>query len=245
MDGIGTLINTGAVLAGSCIGIFLKNGIKKATQDILMQTCGVAVIFIGIAGTLKEMLQVVDGVIQIQGTMLMIFSLVIGGLVGQLLNIEKRLDGLGDRIKKAVKAKEDHGFVEGFVNTSLIICVGAMAIVGSIQDGLSGDFSMLAAKSILDFVIVIVFASAYGVGVLFSAFAIFIYQGSITLITILIGPILGDALIAQISFIGSVLIFCVGINIAFGKRLNVGNMLPALLGPVVYEIFFTLTKLYS
>ncbi|MBN2221921.1 MAG: DUF554 domain-containing protein [Vallitaleaceae bacterium] len=243
MIGIGTLINTAAVLVGSAIGVFLKNGIKKATQDILMQTCGVAVIFIGISGTLKEMLQVVDGKIQIQGTMLMIFSLVIGGFVGQLLNIEKRLDGLGDKIKKAVKADDDHRFVEGFVNTSLIICVGAMAIVGAIQDGLSGDYSMLAAKSILDFVIVIVFASAYGVGVLFSAFAIFFYQGSITLLTVLIGPILGGTLISQVSFIGSALIFCVGVNIAFGKRLNVGNMLPALLGPVVYEIFVSVTKI--
>jgi len=242
MVGLGTLLNTGAVLAGSAIGIFLKNGIKKATQDILMQTCGVAVIFIGIAGTLREMLHVVDGAIQVQGTMLMIFSLVIGGFVGQLLNIEKGLDGLGDKIKKAVKQDEDHRFVDGFVNTSLIICVGAMAIVGSIQDGLSGDYSMLAAKSILDFVIVIVFASAYGLGVLFSAFAIFFYQGSITLITVLIGPILGDVLISQISFIGSVLIFCVGINIAFGKRLNVGNMLPALLGPVVYQLFMSLVN---
>lgn len=242
MVGVGTLINTGAVLAGSGIGIFLKNGIKQGTQDILMQTCGVSVIFIGIAGTLQEMLQVVNGEIQIQGTMLMIFSLVIGGLIGQLMNIEKGLDSLGDRIKKAAKVKDDHGFVEGFVNTSLIICVGAMAIVGSIQDGLSGDFSMLAAKSILDFVIVIVFASAYGLGVMFSAFAIFVYQGSITLLTVLIGPILGDVLISQISFIGSVLIFCVGINIAFGKRLNVGNMLPALGGPIVYNLFVTLTK---
>jgi len=242
MVGLGTLLNTGAVLAGSAIGIFLKNGIKKATQDILMQTCGVAVIFIGISGTLREMLHVVDGAIQVQGTMLMIFSLVIGGFVGQLLNIEKGLDGLGDKIKKVVKQDEDHRFVDGFVNTSLIICVGAMAIVGSIQDGLSGDYSMLAAKSILDFVIVIVFASAYGLGVLFSAFAIFFYQGSITLITVLIGPILGDVLISQISFIGSVLIFCVGINIAFGKRLNVGNMLPALLGPVVYQLFMSLVN---
>lgn len=242
MVGIGTLLNTAAVLAGSAVGIFLKNGIKKATQDILMQTCGVAVIFIGITGALREMLQVVDGKIQVQGTMLMIFSLVIGGLVGQLLDIEKSLDGLGARIKRAVKADEDHRFVEGFVNTSLIICVGAMAIVGAIQDGLSGDYSMLAAKSILDFVIVIVFASAYGLGVLFSAFAIFFYQGSITLMTVLIGPILGDLLISQVSHIGSVLIFCVGVNIAFGKRLNVGNMLPALLGPVVYELFNSFMK---
>ncbi len=237
MVGFGTLLNTGAVLAGSGIGIFLKNGIKQETQDILMQTCGVAVIFIGIAGALKEMLQVVDGSIEVTGTMLLIFSLVIGGILGQLINIEGRLDQLGVRIKKAAKADDDHRFVEGFVNTSLIICVGAMAIVGSVQDGLSGDFSKLAAKSILDFVIVIVFASAYGLGVMFSAFAILVYQGSITLLTLFIGPVLGQALISQVSFIGSVLIFCVGINIAFGKKLNVGNMLPALLGPVAYDVF--------
>lgn len=236
MRGIGTIINTVAVILGSGIGLFLKNGLKQKMQDILMQTCGVAVIFIGVSGTLQGMLTITDGVVGTQGSMLLIFSLVIGGFIGQLLNIESFLDSIGDKLKKIANVKEDNRFVEGFVNTSLIICVGAMAIVGSIQDGLSGDYTMLAAKSVLDFVIVLVFASGYGIGVMFSALPIFIYQGGITLFAVIAGSFLGDELIANLSYIGSALIFCVGINIAFGKKFQVGNMLPAFFVPIVYEI---------
>ncbi len=236
MVGMGTMINTGAVLIGGGIGICLKNGMKQRVQDILMQTAGIAVIFIGLAGTLKEMLYVEEGAIKTQGTMLLVFSLILGGFFGELFNIEAGLERIGDRIKKMVRVKENNGFVDGFVNTSLVICVGAMAIVGSIQDGLSGDFSMLAVKSVLDFVIVMVFASTYGIGVLFSALAILVYEGTITLVTVLVGPFLGAEIISQLSFIGSALIFGIGINITFGKRLKVGNMLPALFGPFVYAV---------
>ncbi|WP_099468049.1 DUF554 domain-containing protein [Konateibacter massiliensis] len=236
MRGLGTIINTVAVILGSGFGLFLKNGLKQKMQDILMQTCGLAVIFIGIAGTLQGMITVTDGKIQTSGSMLLIFSLVIGGIVGELLNIENFLDTLGDKLKELAHVKEDNRFVEGFVNTSLIICVGAMAIVGSIQDGLSGDYSMLAAKAVLDLVIVVVFASTYGIGVMFSAIPIFVYQGSITLLAALAGSFLGDQLIANLSFIGSALIFCVGVNIAFGKKFRVGNMLPAFFIPVIYEV---------
>lgn len=236
MRGLGTIINTIAVIVGGSIGILLKNGMKEKTQQILMQACGLAVIFIGAAGTLQGMLSVQDGELETGGSMLLIFSLVIGGMIGEKIDIEKRLDHLGERIKNAVKVKGENHFVEGFVNTSLIICVGAMAIVGSIQDGLTGDYSMLLAKSILDFVIVLVFASTCGIGAIFSASILFVYQGGITLLGALAGPVLGDALISNLSYIGSSLIFCVGINIAFGKKFRVGNLLPALLLPVLYEI---------
>lgn len=236
MKGLGTIINTIAVIAGSGIGLLLKNGMKRKIQDILMQTCGVAVIFIGIAGTLQGMVTIIDGKIQIKGVMLLIFSLVIGGFIGQAIDIEKSLDALGEKIKTVAKVKEDNRFVEGFVNSSLIICVGAMAIVGSIQDGLKGDYSMLAAKSILDFVIVLAFAASYGPGVMFSAIPIFVYEGGITFLTVLVGPFLGQALIANLSYVGSALIFCVGANIAFGKKFNVGNMLPAFFIPIAYEL---------
>ncbi|WPC44295.1 DUF554 domain-containing protein [Clostridium sp. JS66] len=242
MKGLGTIINTIAVIIGSGIGLFLKNGMKQKMQNILMQACGVAVIFIGVAGTLQGMITIHGGNIETKGTMLLIFSLVIGGFIGQALDIEKWLDALGEKIKTIAKAKEDNQFVEGFVNTSLIICVGAMAIVGSIQDGLKGDYSMLLAKSILDFVIVLVFASTHGLGVMFSAAAIFVYEGGITLLTVFIGPFLGNTLIENMSFVGAALIFCVGVNIAFGKKFNVGNMLPALLVPCVYELILNLIK---
>ncbi|QAT49056.1 DUF554 domain-containing protein [Caproiciproducens sp. NJN-50] len=236
MKGLGTIFNTIAVIAGSGIGLFLRNGMKQKTQDMLMQTCGVAVIFIGAAGTLQGMITVVDGRIQTQGVMLLIFSLVIGGLIGQAADIEHSLDALGEKLKTLAKVEEDNRFVEGFVNSSLIICVGAMAIIGSIQDGLKGDYSMLAAKSILDFVIVLAFASSYGLGVMFSAVPILVYEGGITLLTVFIGPFLGQTLIDNLSYVGSSLIFCVGANIAFGKKFKVGNMLPALLVPAAYEL---------
>ena len=237
---IGTIINTGAVIAGGIAGLCLKNGLKQKTQDILMQACGVASIFIGASGALSKMLVVENGQITTTGTMLLIFSLVIGAALGEFLDIEARMDIVGERIKKAVKAQNDTRFVEGFVNVSLIICVGAMAIVGAIQDGISGDFSLLAAKAVLDFVIVVIFAATYGMGAVFSAVAIFVYQGSITLLAAFFGSFVSDVVINDLSFVGSVLIFCVGVNIAFGKKFKVGNMLPALLIPVVYRVILGL-----
>lgn len=235
MIGLGTIINTLAVIVGGLIGMCLKNGLKKNLQDILMQACGVVTIFIGASGTIAKMFVIENGTISTQGTMLLIFSLVLGGLLGEVINIEEKMDILGEKIKKAVKAEKDNLFVEGFVNVSLIICVGAMAIVGSIQDGISGDYSLLATKAILDLVIVIVFASTYGLGAVFSAVPILVYQGGITLAAAIGGSFLSDVIISDLSFIGNALIFCVGINIAFGKKLRVGNMLPALLLPVVYH----------
>ena len=235
MIGLGTIINTLAVVVGGLLGMCLKNGLKKNMQDILMQACGVATIFIGASGTLAKMFVIENGNISTQGTMLLIFSLVLGGLLGEAINIEEKMDFLGEKIKKAVKAEKDNLFVEGFVNVSLIICVGAMAIVGSIQDGISGDYSLLATKAVLDLVIVVVFASSYGLGAVFSAVPIFLYQGGITMMAAIGGSFLSDAIISDLSFIGNALIFCVGVNIAFGKKFRVGNMLPALLVPMVYH----------
>lgn len=238
MTGLGTIINTAAVVGGGLIGMGLKSGLKKQMQDALMQACGVATIFIGAAGALSKMLVFQDGVLETQGTMILIFSLVIGSVLGEWLNIELKMDYAGEKIKKAVGAKNDNLFVEGFVNVSLIICVGAMAIVGAIQDGISGDYSLLAAKAVLDLIIVVVFASTYGLGAVFSAVPIFVYQGAITLLAAFLGSFVSDVIISDLSFIGSVLIFCVGINIAFGKKFKVGNMLPALIIPIIYNMIF-------
>lgn len=230
MIGLGTIINTAAVIAGGLIGICLKKGMKQKMQDTLMQACGVSVIFLGISGTLSKM-NVIES-----SDMVLILSLVIGSLIGEWLDIEQKMDLIGEKIKTAVKAQNDNKFVDGFVNVSLIICVGAMAIVGSIQDGISGDYSMLAAKAILDFVIVMVFASTYGIGAIFSAVLIFLYQGGITLAAAAFGSFASTAVIDNLSFVGSALIFCVGVNVGFGKRINVGNMLPALIIAALFAI---------
>lgn len=239
MRGLGTIINVAAVVAGSMVGMLIRTGLKQRFQDILIQACGLATMFIGIAGTLAGLLKVVDGGVETQNTMILVFSLVIGGLLGECIDIELRLDHLGIRLQHLAKADNNSMFVEGFVTASLVICVGAMAIVGSIQDGLTGDYSMLCAKAVLDMVIVMVFASTMGIGVLFSALPLGIYQGLITLCAVLIAPFLSEGLIQNMSFVGSALIFCVGYNLIFGKKIKVGNLLPAILIPVFWEILQT------
>ena len=237
MIGLGTIINTAAVAVGGLLGLLLKNGIAKRFEKILMQVLGLATVFIGISGTLKYMLVIENGSISTQGTMLLIFSLVIGCLLGEWINIEARMETIGIKLKALVKIKNDNRFVDGFVTASLIICVGAMAIVGAMQDGLTGDNSMLIAKSALDFVIVAVLAAAYGTGVVFSALPIFVYQGVITVIAALFGEIISPTLIEELSFVGNTLIFCVGVNLIREKTFRVANMLPALLIPIVVEIY--------
>lgn len=237
MIGLGTIINTVAVIAGGISGVVLKRGIPEKCQKILMQACGIATIFIGVSGTLKEMLVINGSSIETRGTFLLILSLVFGGLAGSLLSIEDRLERLGELLKKKLHSERDTQFVEGFVTSTLVICIGAMAIVGAIEDGLTGNFSTLTAKAILDFVIVIIFASTLGKGVIFSAIPLFLYQGAITVLAAILGDFMSPSLIGDISFIGSALIFCVGVNIAFGKKFNVGNLLPALLVPVIYQLF--------
>jgi len=242
MIGLGTIVNTLAVVLGGVLGVILKKGIAERFEKILMQANGLAVIFIGISGVLEYMLVVDSGGISTQGTMLLIFSLLIGSLLGEGINIEAQMERVGEKLKKAVKVKGDNRFVDGFVTTSLIICVGAMAIVGSMQDGLTGDSSMLIAKALLDFIIVIVMTATYGVGAVFSAIPIFVYQGAITLIATFFGSVISDLLIAELSFVGSALIFCVGVNLVREKTFRVANMLPSLLIPILVELYRVLSR---
>lgn len=236
MKGLGTIINVFAILAGSSLGILIKGGMKEKLQNTLVQACGLATLFIGISGTLENMLVVTENGIQTEGTLLLICSLVIGGFLGELIDIEEKLDRVGEKIKGMVKSQNDSRFVDGFVTASLVVCIGAMAVVGSIQDGLTGDYSMLLSKSILDFIITIVFASTMGIGVMFSAVALGIYQGAITLLAVFIAPYMTDSMIASLSLVGSALIFGVGVNLIWEKKIKVGNMLPALLVPIIYEL---------
>lgn len=231
--GIGTVANVAAVIIGGLIGMFLKNGLQKRYQEILDQALGVTTMFIGAGGAMAGMLSVAeDGSLATKDTMLLIGAMVVGAIIGEWINIEYWMERFGEFLKKALHSENDSLFVDGFVSTSLVICIGAMAIVGALQDGLSGDPSMLFAKAVLDGVIVLVFASSYGKGAIFSFIPIAIWQGAITLFAGLLAPIMTDSMIGKLSFVGSVLIFCVGVNLAFGKKFRVGNMLPALLAVV-------------
>lgn len=236
MIGLGTIVNVAAVLVGGGIGLLIKGGMKPRFQTILMQALGLSTMLIGFGGALQEMFTLQDGKLSMNGTMLVIMSLVIGSFLGELLKIEQRMERVGEWLKNKVGAQNDAHFVEGFVSATLIICVGAMAIVGSLQDGLSGDPTTLITKSILDGVLLIVLASTLGVGALFSAIPLGLYQGAITLGAAFASAWMSESLIANLSMVGSVLIFAIGCNVAFGKRFSPANMLPALLGPVIYEL---------
>lgn len=237
--GIGTLANVAAVIVGGLLGLALNNGLKKRYQEILDQAMGITIMFMGAAGAMTGMLKINDsGTLETQGTMLLIGAMVTGALIGEWINIEYWMERFGEFLKIKLGRDGDSKFVDGFVTTSLVICVGAMAIVGAIEDGLTGDPSMLFAKAVLDGIIVMIFASSYGRGAVFSFIPVAILQGSVTLLSGLLASVLTDEVIANLSFVGSVLIFCVGVNLAFGKRFRVGNLLPSLLTMILFMVLF-------
>lgn len=242
MIGLGTIVNVAAVVVGGLAGTFVKNGLPQKFKTIIMQSIGLSVLMIGMSGALQGIYRVVDdGKLDRQFIMTMIFSLVIGSVLGEWIDIEDKLERLGQWFQSKF-AKGESTFAQGFVTASLIYCVGAMAIVGSLEDGLTGNTGTLFAKSILDGVSAIVFAATMGIGVSFSALPILFYQGSITLLAGLVKPWLNDIIISQISLVGSILILGIGLSLLEIKKIKVGNMLPAIFIPFIFYMF---QKLYS
>ena len=219
---LGTFVNTAAIIAGSLIGLMFRGGIPEKTNRTIMQAIGLAVVLIGLTGGLKT-----------QELLLLIISLAIGSLIGELLRIEDRLESLGNRLGGMFKLGGD-GFTHGFVTASLVYCVGAMAIVGSLESGLVGNHQTLFAKSVLDGVTSVIFASTLGVGVLFSYLSVLLYQGAITLGASFFKQFLTPPMINEMSAVGGVLIMAIGINILDLQKLRIGNMLPAIFIPPVY-----------
>ena len=229
MIGLGTLINSTSILAGGIIGLFAGKLFKKEQQQSLSKVCGVSVLFIAIAGTMEGMLKIKDGALKSGRAMLIVICLALGTIIGEVIGIEKGFERFGEWLKVKSGNSGDKGFVNAFVTASLTVCIGAMAIVGAIQDALLGDISTLALKSVLDFIIIITMTSSLGKGCIFSAIPVLILEGSLTLLARLISPIMSDKALEYLSLIGSVLIFCVGVNLVWGKKLNVANMLPSLI----------------
>lgn len=229
MIGLGTIINVAGILLGGLIGLAFGKFMTQRYQDILMKVTGVCVIFIGIAGAMEKMLTLSDGKLSSGGTMILIGSLAVGSLIGELLNIDMRMEQFGKWLKVKTGNAKDQMFVEGFVTASLTVCIGAMAIVGAIQDGIFGDYSVLAAKAVLDLIIILVMTSAMGKGCIFSAIPVGVFQGMITLIARLIEPLMTEAALANLSMVGSVLIFCVGVNLVWKNTVKVANMLPSII----------------
>ena len=234
MIGLGTIINVAGILVGGGIGLLIGRGIKQRYQDILMSATGVSVLFLGIGGTMENMLTISDGTISSGGSMMMVISMAVGALIGEWMNIEGRMEQFGVWLKEKTGSSGDNSFVDAFVTTSLTVCIGAMAIVGAIQDGISGDYSVLAVKAILDLIIVSVMTVSMGKGSIFSAIPVGVFQGVITLLARLIEPLMTEAALANLSLVGSIMIFCVGLNLVWGKKVKVANFLPAIVIAVAW-----------
>ena len=228
MIGMGTIINSAAIVLGGAAGLLFGRFLKKRLQESLNMACGVSVLFIGIAGAMEGMLQLREGGLQSGQALMVVLCLAFGALVGEAVDIESRFERFGEWLKQKTGNAKDKSFVDGFVTASLTVCIGAMAIVGAIQDGISRDWSILATKGILDFVIILVMTCSLGKGCLFSAIPVFVFEGAMTLLAALIRPLMTEAALANLSLIGSILIFCVGLNLVWGKKVRVANLLPAI-----------------
>ena len=223
MIGLGTIINSAAIVAGGVIGHFTGRLFRQEQQDALTMACGISVLFIAIAGAMQGMLHIDNGNLLSGKSMLVVLCLAFGTIIGEMIGIENGFERFGEWLKMKTGNSGDKQFVNAFVTASLTVCIGAMAIVGAIQDGISGDYSTLAVKAVLDFIIVAVMTSSLGKGAAFSAIPVLLFEGSI----------MTETAVAYLSLIGSVLIFCVGVNLVWGKMVRVANMLPAVVFAVL------------
>ncbi len=222
---LGTIVNAAAIIAGSLIGLLFSKGIPDNYKEIVMGGVGLSVILIGIKSSLVS-----DNLI------IVILSVILGALIGEFLKIETRLESLGKYLesKVAARSSDTSSFARGFVTASLVFCVGSMAIVGSLESGLTGNHQTLFAKSILDGVTSIIFASAMGLGVMFSSAAVFLYQGLITLTAVLMKNLLVPETISQMTSVGGLLILAIGLNLLKITTIRVGNLIPGIFLPLLW-----------
>lgn len=215
----GTIVNVIAIFLGCSVGYILKSNFPEKIGNIVMQTLGLASLLIGMQMALKT-----------DNILLMIFSLVIGGIIGEIMGIEKGLEKFGERVKLKFKSNTtSERFVEGFVTASLVYCVGSMAIMGALKEGISGNPDILYTKSLLDGLTSIAFTAAMGIGVLFSVIPVFLYQGGITMLAQLIKDFLSPEVINEMTAVGGILILGIGLELLEIKKIKIGNLLPAIL----------------
>lgn len=229
MIGLGTIINTAGIVFGGLSGMLFGKLLKEYHQESLKMACGISVLFIGIAGAMEGMLTINNGVISSGQAMLVTLCLTLGTLIGEIIDIEHFFEKFGQWLKLRTGNSKDSKFVNAFVTATLTVCVGAMAIVGAIQDGITGNWSILATKAMLDFIIIMVMTCSLGIGCIFSAIPVLVFEGLITVLASLLKPIMTDLAMNYLSLVGSILIFCVGLNLVWGKKIKVANMLPAVI----------------
>ena len=236
MIGLGTLINVAAIVVGGGIGLAGGKRLSSRAQQTLIRGMAVCVLFVAIGGVMEEMLVVENGALRTRGTLMLVVSIALGGLMGELLDLDRRLECFGRWLREKSGNGRDSRFLDGFITATMTVSIGAMAIVGAVEDGIHGDYTILAAKSLMDFVIILVMASSLGKGCLFSAIPVGLLQGSVTLLARLVQPLLTPAALSALALVGSALIFCVGLNLLWEKTIRVANLLPALVVAVAYAL---------
>lgn len=222
---LGTVINSAAIILGSVMGVLLQHRFSKKIQLIVFQGLGLATLLIGLQMALK-----------VENILTLIFSLLIGGIIGESINLEARMEHFGDWLKGKVKSN-DTRFTDGFVAASILFCVGAMAILGSLDEGIRGDRTVLLTKSLLDGFASIALAASMGIGVAFSAIPIFIYQGSITILAGYTQNFFTPLMIQQLTAVGGLLIVAISFNLLEIKKIKVTNLLPSLILIVLFSLF--------
>lgn len=235
MVGLGTIINVVGIVCGGLLGLAFGKRLPERFQIILIQATSVCVLFLGIGGCMEKMLQLTEGKLVSGGSIMMILCFVLGSIVGELINIDRRLEQFGIWLKENTGSSGDTTFVDGFVTASLTVCIGAMAVVGAVQDGIYGNYSILAAKAVLDLIIILVMTASIGKGCIFSAIPVGLFQGLITVLAVFIEPFLTEAALANLSLTGSIMIFCIGVNLIWDVKIRVANMLPTLVFAVLWD----------
>jgi len=235
---LGTITNVVLITIGGAAGVFLKQFLSRRIANTVMQGIGLAVVIIGLSGTISAAFTIVDGAISTDHVLLMIISLAVGAFIGELIGIEKQLNTFAkfceEKFTKSGAAQPS--FAQGFVTATLVFCVGSMAIVGSIEDGINRNSDILIAKSVIDGIAAMIFASTMGIGVVFSAVTVGIYQGTITLLAMFIAPYIDDVVVTQMTLVGSVLVMAIGLNLLEISKIKVGNLLPSMFIPAVYYV---------
>ena len=222
---IGTLVNVAAIVLGTVLGVLLKRGISEKAQKVVMQGLGLCVLTVGIMSAITTELP-----------LLLVFSVSLGGFLGVVLGIERRLDAWGERTQERFRKEGGVCFAEGLVTASITFCVGAMAILGSVESGLHHNYQLLFVKAALDGFLSMILATTFGFGIALSAIPVFLYQGAITVCAGWLAPLLSDAMMTEVSAVGGVLILGIGFNLLDLKKIHVGDMLPAVLIPPLYFI---------
>lgn len=230
---VGVFVNVATVIIGSVIGLLLKKGISKRYTDAVMTGIGLCTVLIGISGMLKG-----------ENTLVAIISMVVGAILGTALDIDKRINSVGDFLSSKFKKDGDKvGIAESFVTASLLFCIGAMTIIGSLDAGLKGDNTMLFTKSVLDLFSSIMLSASLGIGVIFASAFVLVFQGGIVLLSGLLEPILTQSAVAEMTCVGSLMILALGLNLMNITKIKVANYFPALiLAPAICALFEFLGK---